>query len=116
MAYEDSRGHIWVATSTGLNVLNENDGTFRHFTTKDGLPGNAIQSIQEDHRGNLWISTNRGLAQFFDAVHLPKEPKFRVFTTEDGLPSNEFSLRASDQDEEAFCILAPLQDSPGFLP
>lgn len=116
MAYEDSRGHIWVATSTGLNVLNEKDGTFHHFTTKDGLPGNAIQSIQEDHRGNLWISTNRGLAQFFDAVHLPKEPKFRVFTTEDGLPTNEFSLRASDQDEEGFLYFGSTSGFTRFHP
>lgn len=94
MIFEDSKGHIWVGTNAGLNVLvSENEG-FKSYQTDDGLPDNSIQSILEDDHGNLWIGTHNGLSKFKNAIDIPQNPKFKNYTTEDGLQGNEFRKRS----------------------
>jgi ligand-binding sensor domain-containing protein len=39
-------------------------GTFTTFTSKDGLPDNAVEAILEDDQGSLWLATHNGLSQF----------------------------------------------------
>ena len=39
-------------------------GTWRAFTTADGLVGNSILGIMEDKDRNLWIQTNDGLSRY----------------------------------------------------
>jgi ligand-binding sensor domain-containing protein/signal transduction histidine kinase len=63
--YEDRKGKIWVGTRDGLNLLNENNMTFRHYLTgtdsNNGLPHNFIYSaIHQDEQDNLWIGTYGG--------------------------------------------------------
>ena len=88
--YEDKSGTIWAGTfGGGLNRYDRNTKSFRHFTEKEGLPGNSTHGILEDDHGNLWLSTNRGLSRF-DAKTLSS----RNFYTFDGLPSNEFQFTA----------------------
>lgn len=57
--YQDSRGFIWIGTSSGLSRF---DGTnFVNYTHNDkdtnSIPDNYIVDIQEDAEGNLWIQT-----------------------------------------------------------
>jgi ligand-binding sensor domain-containing protein len=58
---EDSKGRIWVGTREGLNLFDERTGTFKVFTTSDGLPDNIILNILEDDHQTLWLSTANGL-------------------------------------------------------
>jgi ligand-binding sensor domain-containing protein len=37
-----------------------------HFTTRDGLPHNRVEEIQEDKSGNIYINTSKGLCRFTD--------------------------------------------------
>lgn len=97
---EDSQGNMWVATSVGLELFDKEWGTFKHFTTKDGLPSNFVQGIIEDSNKNLWISTNKGLCKFIKGATLPKKPVFQSYTQEDGLPCNEFNARSVYKNEE----------------
>lgn len=80
---EDRQGRLWIGTQDGLDLLDRNSGTATIFTTKDGLPDNAIKTILEDTRGNLWLGTDNGLSRF--------DPQARIFHNyfeADGLASN----------------------------
>ena len=97
---EDSQQRFWAGTSDGLKLINITDGTYKIFTTKDGLPNNVINAIEEDNHGNLWISTDKGICRFnYDNM------SFRKYSTYDGLFSNEFihgSMAKSDDGEIYF--------------
>ena len=88
--FEDSRQRIWVGTSNGLNLL-ENDGEFKRFLPKDGLPNAVIYSIQEDPEGQLWLSTNQGLAMLNFKAGVWE---IQAFDVNDGLLANEFNQHA----------------------
>src|SRR5436190_5484361 len=42
----------------------DNNFTFRHFTSADGLTSNNIGAIMQDSRGFLWIATEDGLNMY----------------------------------------------------
>jgi len=77
---------LWVGTTTGLNKLDKETGTFAHFNISDGLPNNTIYGILADTSGNLWLSTNHGLSVF----NILKQ-NFTNFDVHNGLQSNEFN-------------------------
>ena len=89
--YEDKKKNFWVGTQEGgLLLFNRKDGTFKRFTTTDGLPHNTVLRILEDEEGNLWLSTYNGLSKFN-----PGSKVFRNFSQSDGLQSNQFSFNAA---------------------
>ncbi len=53
---EDSRGHIWIATS-GNGVLRFDGQHFIQLTREDGLVDNHISNLLEDGQGNIWIGS-----------------------------------------------------------
>ena len=55
-------GSLWLGTRFGLVSW---DGKQRRtFTTRDGLPSNAIRSLLIDRDANLWVGTTNGLARY----------------------------------------------------
>ncbi|MDT8323569.1 MAG: two-component regulator propeller domain-containing protein, partial [Bacteroidota bacterium] len=86
---EDSAGELWVGTALGLNRMDRQNTTFRHYGRKDGFPNDVIYAILEDDAGQLWISSNRGLLRFH---------RYRgvldVFDASDGLQGDEFNSAA----------------------
>ena len=89
--FKDSRDRFWVGTADGgLDLMGRDQRTFQHFTTRDGLPSNVINSLVEDRAGNLWVSTNKGIARFEVDRH-----RFKSFDREDGLQSNEFAINSA---------------------
>ncbi|HVO72799.1 MAG TPA: two-component regulator propeller domain-containing protein, partial [Ignavibacteriaceae bacterium] len=76
---------LWIGTGAGLNKfiikkdvlvnsgnnqkpgLSDLKAEIRCYTSKDGLPDNAVNSILEDDQGDLWIGTNAGIS-FFNVV------------------------------------------------
>ncbi len=92
--------YLWVGTAGGgISKLNKTEGTFEHFTTRDGLPNNVVYGILPDSKGNLWLSTNHGLSRFN-----PDSVTFKNFDVLDGLQSNEFNTGAyfKSNDGEMF--------------
>jgi signal transduction histidine kinase/DNA-binding response OmpR family regulator len=86
---EAKNGDIWIATSSGLDVLEKKTGDFsRHYFHNNAEPLTSLSNdntiaITEDSRGLIWVTTREGL-DYYDPVN-------RVFTTlrkEDGLPDN----------------------------
>ena len=52
----------WMATDRGLVRLSGIDGTWRTFTTADGLPDTDVRAVAVD-TGSVWIATGFGVAQ-----------------------------------------------------
>jgi signal transduction histidine kinase/ligand-binding sensor domain-containing protein len=77
-------GALWIGTSEGLERWK--DGVATSFTTKDGLPGNVIQALQEMPNEDINVSTDLGWARMegrrfvgFDAVEFsPRESEARI--------------------------------------
>jgi len=114
--FEDSKKNIWVASNMGLNLYNQKDQSFKHYTTKKGLPNNTIQAILEDEKGNLWLSTNNGLAVFYNAVELPEIPEFKIYNKKDGLSTNEFNTRAGYKNSDGMMYFGTTQGYISFYP
>lgn len=73
---EAQDGQVWVGTLNGLYAVR--NSSIRLFTTRDGLPGNAVRSILQTADGRIWLATNKGLASFKNGV-------FRSYDSRDGL-------------------------------
>lgn len=59
----DSRRKLWVCThGQGVFVIDTENDSIRHLTTRDGLVFDAAQSAVEDGEGNVWIGTVNGLS------------------------------------------------------
>jgi two-component sensor histidine kinase len=70
----------------------------KHYTTKDGLPANAIYNIFQDHRGFLWFCSEQGVSQF-------DGHRFRTFSQKEGLPDNEVFSMAEDEFERKWLVV-----------
>jgi len=88
--YVDSTGRLWLATASGLDLLDPKTHTFRAYNENDGLPNSNVNAILEDGQGDLWISTNNGLSRLD-----PHSQTFRNYSVSDGLLGNEFYNYAS---------------------
>ncbi len=86
---ETTARDLWIGTYGGLNRFNPETGSFKVYTTRQGLPSNVICGISEDKHGNLWISTYLGLA-----VLNQKNETFKLYDKSDGLQGNQFNPRA----------------------
>ena len=58
---EDADGHIWIATSRGLNKYNVYE-YHQYFCTDDteGLPDNQVNDVFCGRDGRLWAATLNG--------------------------------------------------------
>ena len=86
---EDRAGALWIATEGG-GLTRYADGTFKTYTTKDGLPTDSISFVTEDSRRRIWLATVEGLVRFEDG-------RFTTFTTRDGMPANPVSQIVEDR-------------------
>lgn len=61
---EDKIGNLWIGTVDN-GVWRYGAGKLTHFTDKDGLTGNAVNSIYRDYNGELWFGTDKdGIFKF----------------------------------------------------
>jgi len=81
--HRDSKNQLWVCTSGGVNLWQENN-TFRNWTKNEGLPNDIIYGMLE-FGNELWISSNKGLVRFQNTA----SPTFKVFSKEDDVLNEE---------------------------
>ena len=84
--------YLWCGTAGGgLSMLNTDTGTFRHFSTAEGLPGTQVSSILADSAGDLWIGTESGMCRadvsYGDSVSIHLIP----YNEDDGVDGNDFN-------------------------
>lgn len=109
---ENPSRFLWVGTKGGgLNRLDKSTGTFKHFTTKDGLSNNVVYGIETDYAYNLWLSTNKGISVFN-----VKHGSFRKFDVNDGLQDNEFNRYASTRTTQGHLVYGGLNGINYFDP
>lgn len=87
----DHNGVVWGGTWGGGLARFEN-GKWKNYTVKDGLPANHIFMLREDKDGVLWIGTNSGLTK------MQPDGSFKSFDTTDGLFSNSVFSMAEGSD------------------
>ena len=86
--YEDSKGNLWLSTSSGLNLLDRKTGRFKRYLHGPADPGSIshvlLNYIHEDKNGHLWIGTGFGLdrfdpasQQFYHYLYQPDAPEAR---------------------------------------
>ncbi len=85
-----SDGTLWVATTLGLAHIEPAGGNCRVFDRKQGLPNNAVSSVELTRDGKVWVGTNDGIACFDPATET-----FDCYDVIDGLQGNEFTEHAS---------------------
>ena len=61
---EDDDGHIWIATSRGLNRYSVHE-YHQYFSADDtlGLPDNQVNDVYRSSNGTIWAATNGGVAR-----------------------------------------------------
>jgi len=84
-AKADDKGNIWIGTSNGVNRFDPTTGTFKRYTTTDGLSNNSIRSLVIAPNGIIWIGTLHGLNSID-----PANGTIKSYTVADGLPGNRF--------------------------
>ncbi|MWB95166.1 response regulator [Flavobacterium sp. GA093] len=90
---EDQNNNLWIGTvEGGLLLFNRKTGTFKKYTTQNGLSSNTILRLLEDKKGNLWMSTYHGISRLN-----PKNNTFRNFGVSDGLQGSQFSWNAGTE-------------------
>jgi len=108
---EDTDGHIWIATSRGLNKYNIHE-YHQYFCTDDtqGLPDNQINDVYCGRDGRLWVATVDGAAlrtETGEFRRIPYEGNFgnfrEILESPDGsiLMSNAVSLFRFDPETES---------------
>lgn len=60
----DSRGLLWIATSSGVSCYSPAKDTFKAFGWHNIMEGYACLSLAEDRDGGILIGTDRGLFRF----------------------------------------------------
>lgn len=88
--YQDKKKNFWLGTQGGgLLLFDKTTGSYKRFTTDDGLPSNTILRILEDDGHVLWLTTFNGLCKYDPVTRISQN-----FTQTDGLQSNQFSFNA----------------------
>lgn len=67
--YTDSRDRLWIGCNDDGVFLMEN-GSFRQFTTDDGLPSVKVNDITEGDDGTVYFGTTNGIAMIDDDMNI----------------------------------------------
>jgi ligand-binding sensor domain-containing protein/signal transduction histidine kinase len=83
----DSQGSLWVGTSGSGLYRRRPDGRVEHYTTRNGLPANRVESLLQDRTGQLWVGTSQGLARLVPEPNPSRSVVAQLYTSKDGLVS-----------------------------
>jgi len=96
--FVDSKQHIWVATTEGFVVFNENfkdpkDIKYRYYhrneEKQNSLRANDVHCIFEDADAAMWFGTfGGGLSKLKTKVEDSRPFEFEVFNRDNGMPNN----------------------------
>ena len=110
---EDSKGYLWVGTSTGgLSRFDRKTESFVHFKhiqeDLNSISSNGINCIYEDSKKSLWIGTSSGGLNLYNS----KENSFTHFLEQDGLPGN--TVQSMTEDDKGNLWLTTINGISNF--
>lgn len=125
----DGHGNLWIGTERGLARFNLRTGSFRNFTTEDGVQGDRFLSGSsfKTRDGRMYFGGTEGLNMFHpDSVRdNPNVPPvvittFKVFDTQMLLPPDHIINLSHDQDFFSFEFVAldytaPLRNQYAYM-
>ena len=83
---------VWAGTWGG-GVSRYSGGEWINITTKDGLAGNIVYSIEQDSEGTFWFGTNKGISRYDGQT-------WHNYGMEEGLLGNDVYAIALSPDGE----------------
>ncbi len=83
-----------IYTINCVSVLANNDYSFKHYNTDNGLSQNTVRSIFQDNLGFMWFGTKDGLNRF-DGTNF----KLFKFSTDSDLSDNVFHRILQDSND-----------------
>ncbi len=99
--YEDRRGNFWIGCGNGLDLMDRERDTFKHYQHIEddphSLSANHIWAITEDSSGHLWLGTHGGGVNKFNR----DTGRFKAYRVKDGLADNS--------------VTGILEDAQGYL-
>ena len=110
--FEDSSKNLWLTTDGGgLCKYDRRHGSFKHYTTKEGLPSNILFKVEEDADQKLWISSTRGLIRFD-----PVMESMKIFSRSNGLLTDQFNYHSSYKDSDGQMYFGSVKGLISFQP
>lgn len=109
--FEDSKGHVWITTQSGVCSYNPDTDRFIRRFSGLGFYRSVVYQMREDKSGDYWLSTNRGLYRVNVEARLVRD-----FTTDDGLLSNQFNYSSSYIDDAGCLYFGCLGGFVSFFP
>lgn len=77
---------LLLATDMGVNIFDKKKRTFSNISTKNGLPGNVVETIELDDKQNLWAGCIGGFCKI--NMHTFSITRYGMA---DGITDNSFS-------------------------
>jgi signal transduction histidine kinase/ligand-binding sensor domain-containing protein len=116
--YTDQSGRLWIGTTNGLNVFNEENESFYSYTESDGLPDNCIFGILEDDHGNLWLSSRKGICKVVlkDGIGPDLIQSVLTYSKEDGLQGDIFFENTCQKTDDGWMYFGGLHGFTVFHP
>ena len=60
---------LWIGGDTGISIYDMNNGSFRYFTTDNGLPAPTVKALLHASDDSIWIGTRgKGIVRLKDGV------------------------------------------------
>lgn len=81
VAFEDSKGRIWVGSRNNGLVRINSDGSYTTFNMKNGLSSNLVMAISEDQKGTILVCLSGNETGF--NIILPND-QIEVFGAKEG--------------------------------
>ena len=92
---EDSRGLVWIASQSGVNIYDPATGQLELLNADNGLSGNVACSLAEDLDHRVWVVTANGLSAV-SPVRKGGRWAFELlnYDERDGLQRRQFNYRS----------------------
>ncbi|MGL4518882.1 MAG: two-component regulator propeller domain-containing protein [Phocaeicola sp.] len=97
--YEDSRGLLWIGTSSGLSSYQQQNDELKNITIYAEKENQTISAIIEDTNQNIWVSTLTEIATITPSLNERGGYEYEtyLFGKRNGLQQGQFNPRAIER-------------------